>query len=515
MKLNLSQRKAIVRAKKAFATFATFSLLLAGCATLTPTDAVVAGDIPAALKTFYTQSVNWKDCGEELKCATIKVPIDYSKPATGSINLSLNYLASTGKADLGWLLENPGGPGGSGIDFVASKSEQVASPAVRKRYNIVGFDPRGVQRSAPIKCLSPKATDEFLYGTTPGAPGSAVEMAAQRKAMKAFINACVKNSGKIFGFVDTVSAARDMDVIRAVLGETKLNFMGFSYGTFLGTTYASVFPQRVGRFVLDGAIDPTVSDEDQSANQLKAFDQALRNYLDNCLKVDKKCPFTGSVEASMTRITKWYKQLETKSLPTTLSGRKLTIAGGITGLIMTLYSDDYWQYTTTAFTNAFAGDGTLFLQLADFYNDRDANGTYGSNQLEANLAVSCLDGRSNASAAAMKAQNAKLQKMSPFFGRYWLNGALGCEQWPYKIAAKPKSYAATGSAPIIVVGTTGDPATPYWQAQNLANKILDNAQLVTFNGEGHTAYGRSNECIVKNIDAYLIDGTVPSSDPDC
>ncbi len=515
MNLNLLHRKAVVRANKAIATVASFALLLAGCATFAPTESAVSQDIPAALKTFYSQSVNWKDCGEQLKCTTIKVPIDYSKPASGSINLSLNYLASTGTADLGWLLENPGGPGGSGIDFVAGASEQVASVALRKRYNVVGFDPRGVQRSAPIKCLSPKATDEFLYGTTPGAPGSATEIAAQRKAMKTYINACVKNSGKIFGFVDTVSAARDMDVIRAVLGEDKLNFMGFSYGTFLGTTYASVFPQRVGRFVLDGAIDPTVSDEDQSSNQLKAFDQALKNYLDNCLKIDKKCPFTGSVDESMKRITNWYKQLETKPLPTTLGSRKLTIAGGITGLIMTLYSDDYWQYTTAAFTNAFAGDGTTFLQLADFYNDREANGTYGSNQLEANLAVSCLDGRSNPSAAAMKAQNTKLQKLSPFFGRYWLNGALGCEQWPYKIAAKPKSYAAKGSAPIIVVGTTGDPATPYWQAQNLANKILDNAQLVTFNGEGHTAYGRSNECVVKNIDAYLIDGIVPSSDPNC
>ena len=504
-----------MRANKAFATVATFALLLAGCATISPTESAVSEDIPAALKSFYTQSINWKSCGEELKCATIKVPIDYSKPAAGSIDLSLNYLASTGSGDLGWLLENPGGPGGSGIEFVASASEQVASPALRKRYKIVGFDPRGVKNSAPIKCLSPKATDEFLYGTTAGAPGSAAEMAAQRKAMKTFINACVKNSGKIFGFVDTVSAARDMDVIRAVLGETKLNYMGFSYGTFLGTTYASVFPNRVGRFVLDGAIDPTVSDEDQSANQLKAFDQALKNYLDNCLKIDKKCPFTGSVESSMKRITAWYKQLETKPLNTSLAGRKLTISGGITGLIMTLYSDDYWQYTTTAFTNAFAGDGTLFLQLADFYNDRDANGVYGSNQLEANLAVSCLDGRSNPSAAAMKAQNTKLQRLSPFFGRYWLNGALGCEQWPYKVAAKPKSYAAKGSAPIVVVGTTGDPATPYWQAQNLANKILDNAQLITFNGEGHTAYGRSNECIVKSVDNYLINGAVPSSDPNC
>ena len=364
--------------------------------------------------------------------------------------------------------------------------------------------------------MSAKATDEFLYGTTPGAIGSATEIAASRKIMKTYIAACKKNSGAIFGHVDTVEAARDMDVIRAVLGESKLNYLGFSYGTFLGTTYATLYPSRVGRLVLDGAMDPSVSDEDQSANQLKAFDQALRNYLNNCLTVSPSaCPFTGSVDSAMTRITAFFKKLETTPIKTSLGSRKLTISGGITGLIMTLYSNDYWKYTSSAFSAAFRGDGTLFLQLADFYNDRSEDGTYASNMLEANMAVSCLDGRSNPSSAAMKAQNARLIKLSAFFGRYWQNGALGCEQWPYPVIAHPSSYAAVGSGPILVVGTTGDPATPYWQAQNLANKILADGHLVTFNGEGHTAYGRSNECVVTAVDNYLIKGIVPAKDPNC
>jgi pimeloyl-ACP methyl ester carboxylesterase len=506
-----------LRINRVVAAIATFAFLVGGCATVGKTSAALSDDISADLKPFYSQSVSWKACGTTgTKCATIKVPLDWAKPADGSINLSLNYLPSTGSADLGWIVENPGGPGGSGIDFVAGGGEQVGSTELRKHYNVVGFDPRGVQRSAPIKCLNAKDTDNFLYGVTPGAPGSATEMAASRKIMKTFIAACVKNSGKIFGHVDTVEAARDMDVIRAVLGETKLNYLGFSYGTFLGTMYASLYPQRVGRFVLDGAMDPTVSDEDQSANQLKAFDQALRNYLNNCLTVSKStCPFTGTVDSSMARITAFFKKLETTSMPTTL-GRKLTISGGITGLIMTLYSNDYWKYTSSAFSRAFnSNDGTLFLQLADFYNDRNTNGTYASNMMEANMAVSCLDGRSNPSAAAMKAQNARLLALSPFFGRYWQNGALGCEQWPYKVVTNPSSYAATGSGPIIVVGTTGDPATPYWQAQNLANKILSEGHLITYNGEGHTAYGRSNECVVNAVDNFLIKGVVPTSDPNC
>ena len=217
----------------------------------------------------------------------------------------------------------------------------------------------------------------------------------------------------------------------------------------------------------------------------------------------------------MTRITAFFKKLETTPLRTTLGTRKLTISGGITGLIMTLYSNDYWKYTTSGFKSAFAGDGTLFLQLADFYNDRNQSGTYASNMLEANMAVSCLDGRSNPSAAAMKAQNARLLKLSPFFGRYWQNGALGCEQWPYPVISHPSSYSAAGSGPILVVGTTGDPATPYWQAQNLATKILSDGHLITFNGEGHTAYGRSNECVVTAVDNFLVKGTVPAKDPNC
>ena len=506
-----------MRLKKVLAAIALFTVLVGGCATVSPTSSAQSEDVSAALKPFYSQTLTWKNCADSAaKCATIKVPLDWAKPASGSINLALNYLPSTGNADLGWIVENPGGPGGSGIDFVAGGGEQVGSANLRKHYNVLGFDPRGVGRSAPIKCLSAKATDEFLYGTTPGAPGSAAEMAAQRKQMRTYIAACVKNSGKIFGHVGTVEAARDMDVIRAVLGQTKLNYLGFSYGTFLGTTYAALYPERVGRFVLDGAMDPSVSDEDQSANQLKAFDQALRNYLKNCLEVTtSSCPFTGTVDGAMTTITAFFKKLESTPIRTTLAGRKLTISGGITGLIMTLYSNDYWQYTSTAFKNAFAGDGTMFLRLADFYNDRNDDGTYASNMLEANMAVSCLDGRSKATPAAMKAQNARLNALSPFFGRYWQNGALGCEQWPYPIASHPASYAAKGSGPIVVVGTTGDPATPYWQAQNLANKILADGHLITFNGEGHTAYGRSNECVVNAVDNFLIKGVVPAADPNC
>lgn len=480
-------------------------LALTACAPLSPAKAF------NTLDDYYTQTISWHDC-ESLKCASVTVPIDYANPGDGSIELSINWLRSTGSADLGWLLENPGGPGSSGMDFVASAGPQVASDSLRKHYDIVGFDPRGVQRSAPIKCYDSKGLDEVLYSDW-GIPGSKQEYDRTVSEMKKLVAACQKNSGKVFGFVDTVSAAKDLDVIRAALGEDKLNYMGFSYGTFLGATYATLFPENVGRFVLDGATDPSVSDEQQSLNQLKAFDQALQNYLANCLGTSD-CPFSGSKASAMKRIIAFFKTLETQPLNTEDS-RKLYASTAVTGLIMSLYSNDYWQYLTQAFNQAFQGDGTTFIRLADAYNERDRDGNYTTNTFEANLATSCLDSRSNPDPAAMKKQNALVLKYSPFLGRYWQNGAIGCAQWPFPIATPPENYAAKGSGPIIVVGTTGDPATPYWQAQNMANKILANGHLITFNGEGHTAYGRSNDCVVNAVDAYLIKGIVPETDPNC
>lgn len=501
--------------RKAFAAALVAALALTSCTAQPTAKTQVEAGISEELKPFYSQVLNWKNC-DAAKCATIKAPLDWQNPSAGSINLALAYVPSTGKADKGWLLENPGGPGASGIDLVKNGGEGAGSADIRKHYNLVGFDPRGVGASSKVTCLKAEETDHFLYDSTPGAIGSDTELKATIAGFKQFAAACQKNTGDLLAHVDTVSAARDMDIIRALLGEEKLNYLGFSYGTFLGTTYATLYPSKVGRFVLDGAVDPTVSDEDSNAFQLQAFDSALKAYLKDCVTnsaVD--CPFTDET-SGMKQIIAFYKKLETTSLSTTLEGRRLYLPGAITGLIVTLYSNDNWQYTTQAFAEAFNNnDGTMFLRLADFYNDRNEDGTYATNSLEAFMSINCLDARSNPSTDAMNKQNARLLKLSPLFGRYWRNGALSCARWPYPVAKRPVSYAAEGSGPILVIGTTGDPATPYWEAQNLANKILANGHLVTYKGEGHTAYGRSNACIVKTVDNYLLDGTVPTSDPNC
>lgn len=489
--------------KKFFAWIATLfvAVTLSGCSNIVPT-----GDV-------YNQQVDWQLCEDGVfQCAKVKVPLDWDKPEGETIDLSV--IRKFTNNSVGSLLINPGGPGGSGYDFLANSWADIGTAALRNAYTFVSFDPRGVSRSAAVKCYDAKGTDHLLYDSNNAEPGSAEDIKLMREELRSYVEACQKNTGKVLGEIDTVSSAKDMDVIRAVLGDSKLNYLGFSYGTFLGTTYAALFPDKVGRFVLDGAIDPRVSDEQQSINQLAGFDLALNNYLKDCVSRDSGCPFKGNLWSAQQEVKQFLKKMETKTLPTD-DGRKLTISSATTGLIMALYSDTYWIYLSQAFTEAFDGNGTTFIRLADFYNDRQENGTYEGNTLEANIAINCLDSRSSSKPEKMAAQNQKLLRLSPILGRYWQNGALTCEQWPYPVAKRPESYAATGAPTILVVGTTGDPATPYEQSVSLAHDVLADGFLLTFKGEGHTAYGRSNVCVSDVVDNFLIEGTLPGKEPKC
>lgn len=485
----------------ALVTSLVLGLSLSSCSNLVP-----AGDV-------YNQQLNWSLCEDQVfQCAKINVPLDWDKPEGETIELSM-IRKFTNNA-IGSLLINPGGPGGSGYDYLSNNWADIGTAGLRSTYTFVSFDPRGVSRSAPVKCYDAKKKDELLYSANDAEPGSAEDVKLLRASMKEYVASCEKNTGKVLGELDTVSAARDMDVIRAALGDSKLNYLGFSYGTFLGTTYATLFPDKVGRFVLDGAIDPRVSDEQQSLNQLAGFDLALTNYLNDCINKDAECPFQGNLWTAKQEVTKFLKKMEKTTLPTE-DGRKLTITSSVTGLIMALYSDTYWIYLSQAFKEAFEGNGTTFIRLADFYNDRQSDGTYTGNTLESNIAINCLDSRSSSKPEKMAEQNRRLLQVSPILGRYWQNGALTCEQWPYPVAKRPESYAAQGAPTILVIGTTGDPATPYEQAVGLAREVLADGFLLTFKGEGHTAYGRSNLCISDVVDNFLIEGTLPEKEPTC
>lgn len=499
------------------------SLALTACSAPSVPSAPISGGpqpskdstIAAEYLPYYTQQVVWSQCAEpDIFCSKVEVPVDWSNPDGARLKLALAYRKADNKTALGSVIFNPGGPGASGVTWIKDSATQIGTTILRANFNLVGFDPRGVGASEPqIKCLDAKNTDEFLYSDSEFGVASSRDVAATRAAVKEFTEACLANTGPNLKYVDTASAAKDLDVIRAVFGDEKINYLGFSYGTFLGTMYAQLYPSRVGSMVLDGAIDPTVSEAEQNVSQLVGFERALKNYLTSCLE-NQDCPFSGSLANAEAQVERLLLKIEKQPLATD-SNRKLTIWAAVTGIIMPLYGKNWWPTLTDGFSDAQRGDGTILLALADTYNDRLDDGTYGSNTLEANIAVSCLDGRQPADQKSMAEQNKIVLKTSSTFGRYWQYGALTCEQWPFPVAERPAEFAAKNSAPIMVIGTTGDPATPYEQAVALATKVLSNARLVTFNGEGHTAYGLDSKCINQTVDNYFTKKIVPAEDPNC
>ena len=495
------------------------AVVLTGCITSTDTAtpepiSPVATGAPAGFERYYKQVIDFVNCGDQLFCADVEVPMNWDDPSSEPIIIATSYRQADKKEPIGFVLFNPGGPGASGYDWVLESSDFLGTKKLRENFNIMGFDPRGVGRSSAVSCLTDAENDEFLYGVTGFELGSEEDIAFARASTKEFGEKCLEGTGELLAHVDTVSAAKDMDVLRAVLGQEKLHYLGYSYGSLLGTTYANLFPDRVGQFVLDGAIDPTVSDEQQTLFQIEAFENALRAFLESCEQYSD-CPFTGFVEGDLKTIREFFLELETNPLPTQ-SDRELTIWAAVTGMIMPLYSESYWPYLATAFDMALNnGKGDVFLLLADQYNDRSEDGTYSTNTLAANYAISCLDSRASTNAFSMKRQNAALLEAAPTLGRYWQFGALRCESWPFEVKQSPVSYSATGAPTILVVGTTGDPATPYAQAQALAGKILDKAFLLTYNGEGHTVYGQQVACVDNVVDKFFMTAELPEKDPNC
>jgi pimeloyl-ACP methyl ester carboxylesterase len=471
-----------------------------------------AEDVDADLRPFYDQVLNWTDCGDGFQCAEATAPLDWQNPSESEVTLALvKHPASNPGQRLGSLLVNPGGPGGSGYDFVKDSIDFAVSDALQAQYDVVGFDPRGVGRSSAITCLTDEEMDAYLYDVLPGERGSQEWLDAYTASSTQFAASCEKNSPELLGHVDTVSAARDLDLLRATLGDSKLNYLGYSYGTFLGSTYADLYPQKVGRLVLDGALDPTSSNFDVSVGQAVGFENAIRAYLTDCL-TKSSCPFEGSVDEGMAKIGQMLSQVDASPIRAS-DGRQLGSSTLLTAIIYPLYDATAWDYLSDMFADVMAGNADYALQFADGYNGRNPDGTYADNSTEAFTAINCLDYEYTSDPVVAQQQNAELVAAAPTIGPWWSYGDITCAVWPDKTTRAPHVVTAQGAAPIIVVGTTGDPATPYAWAEGLAEQ-LSSAQLVTFVGEGHTAYG-SSSCVKEVVDAYLLAGTVPSSDPRC
>ncbi|WP_328332842.1 alpha/beta hydrolase [Kribbella sp. NBC_00382] len=467
-----------------------------------------AGPVPAGLEKFYGQQVDWQRCGSGNQCATINVPLDYSKPDGKTIELRARKVPArdrTGK--IGTLFINPGGPGASGQEFAASAGFVLGAPLLRK-FDVIGWDPRGVADSTPVRCLDTEQLDKFI--ATDGSPDDDAEIDALNTQAKALADGCEQRSGDLLPHVSTKDAARDIDVLRGIVGDQELYYLGMSYGTLLGATYAELFPKNVGRLVLDGAVDPSKSSEDNNLAQAKGFDTALDAFAEDCAQ--RSCRLGSSKAEVLAKIDKLINDSDATPLPGD-GDRQVTQALVVLGVIFPLYVKDYWPRLEDAVVDGLAGKGARLLALADEYTDRTPKG-YGNNQNEVIYAVNCIDRPDLTSVAEGKADAAKFKAASPRFGSFLLWGSLPCANWPVKPEDKPHKITAAGSKPIVVVGTTRDPATPYDWAVGLAGQ-LENGVLITRDGDGHTGYNEGNQCVDDAVETYLLKGTPPATDIKC
>lgn len=446
----------------------------------------------------------WRACGDPFQCSTLRVPLDYAHPSAGTVDLALIRLPASDPAHrVGSLLVNPGGPGASGIDLVRSNSD-LFSNQLRARFDLVGFDPRGVGMSDPVRCESGPQLDKFIDAdpapTTPAGLQSLVTIS------RSFAANCAATSGTaLLAHVGTVDAARDMDRIRAALGEAKLTYLGFSYGTFLGATYADLFPTHIRAMALDGAIDPSLPTEPSDLQQALGFEQDLNDFLANC-DATAGCPLDQAGGSRATFDRALARIHSGPPIPTDQADRPLGSGDGYLGIIAGLYSSDTWPILAQAVADVLSGNAQSLLDLTDSYTMRQPDGTY-ANTTEANAAINCVDRSSPTQLSVYQADAVRFAQQAPDFGALEAYGPLVCAYWPVPPTDQPHRITAKGAPAIVVVGTTGDPATPYAGAQALASQLASGV-LITHNGVGHTAYGDST-CVSQAVDAYLVNLAVP------
>ncbi|MFJ8644547.1 alpha/beta hydrolase [Streptomyces sp. NPDC093546] len=469
-----------------------------------------AAALPAALT---GQRPEWRACpkpeggerpGGEWTCASVKVPLDYKDPGGETIGVALIRQEAKDKdRRIGSLLFNFGGPGASGVELLPQFADAYGK--LGTRYDLVGFDPRGVAGSSGVRCRDDEelAAAEASVDLT---PDTEAETAAFLRDGADFGKDCAARNGTLIPHLTTSNTARDLDLIRHVLGDRKLNYFGISYGTQLGGTYAHLFPKNVGRTVLDAVVDPTADSVAHARHQTTGFQRALDNYLAS----------TGEdAKAGTARVAGLLKRIDRKPLPTS-SGRDVTDSLALTGIAQALYAESLWPKLTGALEEAERdGTGDKLLELADWYNNRDGSGRY-STQAHSQRVISCADSSRRPTTGEVKALLPEFRRISPVFGDFLAWDLAGwCADWPVKGEAAHPAASAPGAAPILVVGTTGDPATPYEGAQKMAAELGPGVGvLVTNKGEGHGAYG-SSSCVTGTVDDYLLDGKVPANGTTC
>ena len=505
------------RISAAVAVIAAAALALSGCQLL-PNTGGGTPEGPEGLEKFYSQELTWTDEGDLLDSTAVEVPLDWAEPDGETIEIAIMRHKAAGESAES-LLMNPGGPGGSGYDYVRDYAEYLVTPAVLEAFDLIGFDPRGVNHSNAVVCYTDAADrDEYLYGTYDSAYGTQGWVDELTEREKAYAAACEENTGPLLAHIDAGSVARDMDVIRAVLGDDKINYLGYSYGTYLGTMYAELFPEKVGKMVLDGAVDPSVSDLDALAFQMGGFESALRAFVVDCQASNPDCPFPGDENAAMTQIRAMLDGIDAQKL-VAADGRQLDSATVGTGIADYLYSDSLWPDLAVVFADLFAGQADSTFAAADDYNGRNPDGTYADNGNDVYSAVTCAEGDLGTDSVDTLGGIPVLQEKAPTIGDYFgyddtfVLDAL-CSNWPYP--SRTSRRRMTPKAP-------PDPRDRHQQRpgdpvreRGVAVQAALQRRADQLRGRGsHDLRAGASACVNDTVDAYFIDGTVPASDPMC
>lgn len=446
---------------------------------------------------YLAQQVSWSDCASGMECARVLVPLDYADPGAQAITLSLTRRPASTTPRLGSLFVNPGGPGAPGTGLAAAFARDGL-----EQYDIVGWDPRGTGNSTPVRCYGTAETERLE--ALDGSPDDSAERADLVSATYEFGKACWENSGTLLEHISTIETVRDLDLMRQLVGDEKLNFFGYSYGTEIGATYAELFPFTVGRLVLDAAVNITDSDD---VIQAMGFDKALGNFADWCARTD--CVLGSTREDVLASITGLFDDLDAEPLP--VKGRLLTQSLAVEGVAQMLYGGTRAWPALAAYTGwAIQGSGEALLWASDQLNSRGEDGRYDP-FFYAFPAISCLD-HPDEGVLDAEATWGEDQGKAPIFGRYF-GPQYTCALWPVRPAPQLE-LRGVGADPILVIGGTGDNATPYQYAEAMAEQ-LDSGVLLTYDGEGHGSYGGKSTCVDRIVVSYLVEGTLPTDGQVC
>ncbi len=482
---------------------------------------------PAGFEQYYGQEIDFQPCDADqvtlprmsppkalnrYRCATVTAPMNWDDPDSAPIELAMAIYGTNDNQPN--LFFNLGGPGGDAVQSLSSFVELMVPAPVVDNYQIVAVDPRGVGASSPVSCWDDEGRDQFLADSDDPRDLPLDELVATAHQETADLYAqCLERTGELLNYVDTDSAARDFDMIRAALGIEQLDYLGYSYGTQLGATYADLFPARVGRFVLDSAVDPALGINEVASLQAGGMEESLAHWIEVCQQ-DDDCPVTGGVAGGQEQLAEFLDSLKADPLPTDSPDRPLTAALGRTGIIGSLYSPESYPLLKVALQLAFQGDGSMLLLLADFYNGREDDGSYNNSQ-DAFLAVNGLDYAPEGTPEEWQAEAERLAEDYPVLGSSFGYASAGMDAWTATPRVRSGPVRAEGSAPILVIGTTHDPATPYVMAEGLVEQLA-NAVLLTYDGWGHGAYQQGgSECVLTAVNQYLLQGQLPPDGTVC